>query len=88
MKDNVPNKIKVCICLGSSCFSRGSRESLVALQGYIKESNLESQVEIAGSLCEGNCPEGPNVKINNDRHTGVTPGMLIDLVKYYINKDD
>ncbi len=78
-------KIRVCVCLGSSCFSQGSNESLKALQEYISDHNLYDIVEITGSLCEGNCKEGPNVKINSDRHTGVTPGSLIDLVKFYID---
>ncbi len=80
------DKIQVCICLGSSCFSQGSNESLKALQEYILENDLDSIVEVKGSLCEGNCKEGPNVKINSDRHTGVTAGSLIDLVKFYIDK--
>lgn len=79
-------KIKVCICLGSSCFSQGSKESVKALQEFIAVNNFGDRIDIIGSLCEGNCKEGPIVKINSDRHTGVTPGTLIDLVKYYLEK--
>ncbi|MBN2843031.1 MAG: (2Fe-2S) ferredoxin domain-containing protein [Sedimentisphaerales bacterium] len=81
-------RVKVCICLGSSCFSRGSNESLKTLQQYISDHNLENVVSITGSLCEGRCKEGPNVVINSDRHVGVTPGSLIDLVKFYIDKTE
>ena len=87
MNNKREDKIKVCICLGSSCFSRGSKEALDVLQKYVKDNNLESLVDISGSLCEGNCQDGPNVKINGERHTGITPGVLIDLVKYYLNKE-
>ncbi len=88
MNNKHPGKIKVCICLGSSCFSRGSKEALKVLQEYVKNNNLDDIVDISGSLCEGNCQDGPNVIINNERHKGITPGVLIDLVKYYVNKDD
>ena len=55
-------KIKVCICLGSSCFSQGSNESLKALQEFIADNDYYSRIDIIGSLCEGNCKEGPIVK--------------------------
>ena len=88
MNNRTSDKINVCICLGSSCFSRGSKDALETLQEYIAVKGLENIVDVSGSLCEGNCQDGPNVTINSDRHTGITPGTLIDLVKYYFDKFD
>ena len=38
--------------MGSSCFARGNDENLDFLEQYIKENNLEAEIEVIGS-CTG-----------------------------------
>jgi len=58
------NKIEVTVCMGSACFARGNAQNLAYIENYIKENNLNIQIELAGSRCEGKCAEGPNITVN------------------------
>ncbi|MBN1596873.1 MAG: (2Fe-2S) ferredoxin domain-containing protein [Bacteroidales bacterium] len=56
-------KVKITICLGSSCFARGNQQMIARIQKYIKVRQLEDKVEFKGDHCSGNCSEGPNLFI-------------------------
>ena len=58
------NRIEIVICLGSSCFSRGNKQMLKAIQTYLKENNLCDKVNFHGGHCFGNCADGPSIKVN------------------------
>ena len=72
-------KKKVCICLGSSCYSRGNSRLLSELSGH---GNTEaSDYEITGSLCMGNCSCGPNVQIDGKDYSGLDEESMLELLK-------
>ncbi len=73
--------VTIRICMGSSCFSRGNRENLEIIEAFLKSRNLENRVELAGSLCENNCPEGPILWIGDVQYTQVDPEQLQDLLQ-------
>jgi NADH:ubiquinone oxidoreductase subunit E len=56
------DRIRVQICMGSSCHSRGNYEIAQLLSEYQKE---EPRVEVVGSLCEEMCSEGPIVRVGD-----------------------
>ena len=61
------------ICVGSSCYLKGSQEIVELFQKAIAENNLDDDVVLAGSFCIGKCNrEGVTVQINDDVHVGVT----------------
>lgn len=74
-------KNEIAICMGSSCFSRGNTRHLEIIKEYLAAHGLEAQVELVGHLCEGQCKQGPNVKINGKLITGVDSAMLPQLLK-------
>ncbi|MCK9190511.1 MAG: NAD(P)H-dependent oxidoreductase subunit E [Sphaerochaetaceae bacterium] len=80
------NKVKVELCMGSSCFARGNSKALENIESYIKENHLEDFVELEGHLCLGNCKNGPNIKINGISFEGLDPDCLVDLVERELNK--
>lgn len=57
-------KIEITICLGSSCFSRGNKETLRVIDEFLKENKLKQYVNFRGNHCFGLCEEGPVLKIN------------------------
>lgn len=64
----------VQICIGSSCYLKGSKELVELFQQAIDENRLEADVTLAGSFCTGRCNrEGVTVSIDDDVYTGVTP---------------
>ena len=66
----------VTICLGSSCFSRGSNRNVEAVQQFVQGASLEDKVALSGCLCTGHCKEGPIIMINGELIEGVLPEMV------------
>jgi NADH:ubiquinone oxidoreductase subunit E len=55
--------LKVTLCLGSSCHSRGNRRHVETLRAYVAD-HPEVEFELKGSLCLGRCAEGPVVLLD------------------------
>ncbi|MBO5481989.1 MAG: (2Fe-2S) ferredoxin domain-containing protein [Spirochaetaceae bacterium] len=72
----------ITVCMGSSCFSRGNSSNAEMIQLFIKEHGLEDRVKVSGCLCEGECKNGPNIKINGKLFTDVSPESLEILLKH------
>jgi NADH:ubiquinone oxidoreductase subunit E len=73
-------RLKITICMGSSCFSRGNSRNLEVLRDYVRSHALENRVEIEGALCEGQCRTGPHVNIDGQLYGQVDPSMLVGLL--------
>ena len=66
--------------MGSACFARGNADNLEFIENFIKENNLDAIVELAGSRCEGNCADGPNVMINGIEYNKIDETKLKELL--------
>ena len=75
------DKITIELCMGSSCFARGNARTLTMLENYIAEKNLSDRVDLVGHLCLGACSLGPNVKIGEVTHSGISSECVIDLLR-------
>jgi len=69
--------MKVTVCIGSSCHLKGSRQVVEELRRMIAENNLESDVEVAGTFCLGQCQNGVCVTVD-DTIFSVTPDTVGD----------
>ena len=56
-------KLKVNVCVGTSCFLRGSQGVLQGLMKHVEDNVLQDQVEIGGTFCHEQCQQGPTVTI-------------------------
>ena len=65
-------KMKVTVCIGSSCHIKGSRQVVNALQKLIAENGLDDKVDLGGTFCMGNCQKGVCVTVDGEFHS-VTP---------------
>lgn len=62
------------ICIGSSCYLKGSQEIVEKAQKTLKELNLEDEVILAGSFCFGKCNRvGVTISVDDEVFTGITP---------------
>lgn len=71
---------EITICLGSSCYTRGNRETLELIQQFINDHHLQAKVFFHGDLCTGRCSEGPILRINDRIYEWVTPDKVIDIL--------
>ena len=61
------------VCVGSSCYLKGSHEIVELLQKSVEEHKLENEVTLTGSFCIGKCNRvGVTVQVNDDVHVGIT----------------
>ncbi len=77
------SKIKIIICMGSSCFARGNNRNLEIIQTFLKRRGLEGEVLLQGSRCEGNCLAGPNLTIRGETFNQVLPENLEELLERF-----
>ncbi|MBO7709441.1 MAG: (2Fe-2S) ferredoxin domain-containing protein [Lachnospiraceae bacterium] len=62
------------VCVGSSCFLKGSEEVISRMQKAIEARSLEDEVILTGSFCTGACNRvGVTVKVNDEIFSGITP---------------
>ena len=70
--ERIEHKMKVTVCIGSSCHIKGSRQVVEQLQNLINENNLDDKVELSGTFCLGECQHGVCVTVDEEFHS-VTP---------------
>lgn len=58
------SKKTVKVCLGTSCYTKGSYTLLKKLIDHVKESDVEGRVEVFGTFCLENCGRSPNVLVD------------------------
>ena len=76
--------LKLEICMGSSCYSRGNSESLDMVENYIRKRKLENIISLSGKLCLCSCSGGPNIIVNGNMHRNCRPECVIDLIAHYL----
>ncbi len=74
-------KIEVVICLGSSCFARGNKNTIKLISNYLKENNLYEKVHFHGGHCFGNCAQGPILKIMDTVYYGVDDIKALEILR-------
>ncbi len=79
-------KLKIRVCVGSSCFSRESDRNISVIKAFLARKNLVKDVdyELDGGLCLGHCADGPNVVVNGDLYHHVTPGVMEEILRKYL----
>jgi NADH:ubiquinone oxidoreductase subunit E len=79
-------KIKIKICLGSSCYRRGNQKILEIVRDYLEENDLSSLVDFRGDLCMGQCAHGPVIVIGDERHVGISPDTVLPILESAISE--
>ncbi len=59
------DKTTVKVCLGTSCYMKGSYKLLSRLVEFVKEDDLSDEVEITGTFCFENCGKSPNIMVDD-----------------------
>lgn len=73
-------KHKIVICMGSSCFARGNERNIQVIQDFLKNNQLEADVEFVGTHCNNICSNGPNISIDGVMFNKLDGETLIDLL--------
>ena len=77
--------LEIVICMGSSCFARGNQENLAVVEDYIARHDLSGRINLVGSRCEGQCRQGPNIRIAGQTYHGVDAGSVLELLERHLS---
>lgn len=72
---------EIKICMGSACFAKGNQENLDFIKEYISENNLETKIEITGTLCENKCAQGPRIIFDGVECVNCTKEKILEMLK-------
>jgi NADH:ubiquinone oxidoreductase subunit E len=75
--------LTVTICIGSSCYVRGSDNIAETFEKMIDQNGLDEQVELVGSFCMEHCSMGVSVRVGDTIYQGVDPE---DAEVFFINE--
>ncbi len=79
-------KKEIIICLGSSCFARGNKQTVKVIEEYMKANKLENEVFYHGKHCFGKCDKGPFVKIGDEVYESVDSENIIKILDKIFKK--
>ena len=65
--------VTVVVCVGSSCYVRGSDKVADAFEALIDKEGLHDQVELMGAFCMESCSMGVSVRVGEKVYRGVRP---------------
>lgn len=78
-------KSRICVCMGSSCFSRGNGLHVEIIKAFLADHAIAADLgtDMVGTLCEGLCKDGPIVILDDTVYKHVTPTILPDLLEHH-----
>ncbi|MGE5683089.1 MAG: [FeFe] hydrogenase, group A [Bacillota bacterium] len=72
LSGNGHNKLDISVCVGTSCYLKGSQDLLYKLIDHIEENNLQDRVDVKATFCFEQCDRGPSVSIGEKTFEGCT----------------
>lgn len=78
------NATNVSVCISNSCYLKGSAELLDYFMQEIKDRNLEEKINLKGTFCFENCGKGPNMAVNGELISEVTPDRAKEVFEKHI----
>lgn len=61
--------MQIKVCVGSACHLKGSYDVIEELQKYIKNNNLEDDLQLKASFCLGQCTKDVSIMIDDSLET-------------------
>ena len=75
----------VQVCVGSSCYIKGSQDIIELLKKAVTDNHLEDEVTLAGSFCIGKCNRiGVTVQVDDDIYIGITKENFKEFFKEHV----
>ena len=65
--------INIVICVGSSCYVRGSDQVAATFERLIDERGLADEVELMGAFCMDHCSMGVSIRVGDHTYRSVKP---------------
>ena len=73
--------LSVSVCVGTSCFLKGSQKILADVLEAAEAPELKGRLNVQASFCSEHCEKGPNVHVGDTLITGTDSEKIISLIK-------
>ncbi|MDC7233881.1 MAG: [FeFe] hydrogenase, group A [Spirochaetales bacterium] len=61
--------VEINVCVGTSCFLRGSQEILSGMTSKIEQEDWKDRIDLKATFCSENCAHGPTVTVGEKKMT-------------------
>lgn len=73
--------LKLSICFGSACHLQGAYSVLNAFKALIDKYEIQSEIDLEGNFCQGQCTKGVVIKINDEIITNVAKEKVFEIFR-------
>lgn len=73
--------ISVSVCVGTSCFMRGSQALLQKILAEAEAGSYAGQLDVSAAFCSENCDKGPTVRVEEKVITHATMEKVIEEIE-------
>jgi NADH-quinone oxidoreductase subunit G len=80
------HKLCVSVCVGTSCFIRGSQALLKSLVEYIDAHELDDMVEVQATFCFERCDRGPTIHVGQQTIERCTLDMAVEAIQNEVSR--
>ena len=88
---NPTGKYKVCHCMGTACYVKGSQAVLQATKDKLGigtgETTADGMFSVDEAYCIGACGLAPVITVNKDVYARITPGEIDGIIESYKTKE-
>ncbi|MDX9702259.1 MAG: NADH-dependent [FeFe] hydrogenase, group A6 [Candidatus Auribacterota bacterium] len=86
MASKEAQQLEIRVCVGTSCYLRGSQDLLHALLCDIHHSDLKDKVDVKATFCFEKCSQGPVVRIGDKLVTSATLEKVKEEIESQLRK--
>jgi NADH:ubiquinone oxidoreductase subunit E len=76
--------LTITVCVGSSCYVRGSEGLAETFDGLIRARGLSARVELTGAFCMDQCSMGVSVRVGDKVHPCVDPSQALAFFEHEV----
>ena len=79
----MPPPLKIAVCMGSSCYTRGNNgQAIATLRHCVEAAGLVP--DITGHLCENQCTQGPHITIGDTLYSNAQASCFAELLRHHL----
>lgn len=75
------DQVDIAVCVGTCCYLKGSYDTLKKFMQQAEEAKVTEKINLHATFCLEGCEQGPNIKVNNEIISEVTPDQAEKVFK-------
>ncbi len=76
--------LTIVVCVGSSCYVRGSEDLAETFDSLIRQRGLTARVEVTGAFCMDQCSMGVSVRVGDKVYHSIDPQSAVSFFEHEV----